>query len=82
MRDQLEDWVGTRWETKLKQVQGRWVWTFQKFVSTLELLDKLLDSEQDFRNIVWPYVKGNSIVTENVVIVILIGKRMFILTQH
>lgn len=51
---------------------------FKKVLSTLELLDKLLDSEQDFRNIVWPNVKRNSIVTENAIIFIPIGKRMFI----
>lgn len=72
--------------TELKQ-DGKMSWNkyredgfqhFKNLLSTLELLDKLLDSEQDFRNIVWPYVQRNSIVTENVIIVITIGKRIFI----
>lgn len=70
--------------TELKQ-DGKLSWNredgfehFKILLSTLELLDKLLDSEQDFRNIVWSYVQRNSIVTENVTIVILIGKRVFI----
>lgn len=37
-------------------------------LSTLELLDKLSDFEQDSGNIVLPYVMRNSIKTENAIV--------------